>query len=64
MAQTSKTIIAALIVIAIAIAAFIYSNVMQPSAKNAPIELNPGADIQTPKGAPSVTPPTMPPPAN
>lgn len=62
MAQTSKTIIAAVIVIAIAIAAFIYSNVMQPSAKQ--IELSPGADLQTPKSAPSVTPPTMPPPAN
>lgn len=67
------TIIAALIVAAVAISGFIYSfikngddsKIGQPLEKNSPvIELNPGAGVQTPKSAPSVTSPTTPPPTN
>lgn len=67
------SIIAALIVAAIAIASFIYSFVKngddskigQPLEKNSPvIKLNPGADLQTPTTAPSVPSPTTPPPTN
>ena len=67
------TVIAAVIVAAIAIAAFIFSLVKtsdtaqlnQPagSASNV-VKLNPGADLQTPKSAPAVTAPTTPPPSN
>lgn len=68
MPKYSKTVIAALIVVAIAIAWFIYSSAKngsdsKPTQPNV-VKLNPGADLQTPKSAPSVTAPTTPPPSN
>ncbi len=67
------TVIAALIVAAVAIASFIYSVVKngddskigQPLDNDSSIiKLNPGSDLQTPTTAPSVPTPTTPPPVN
>ena len=66
-------VIAALIVVAIAIASFIYSFVknsddakIDESMKNgsAVIELSPGSNVQTPKSYPKVPVPTTPPPSS
>lgn len=73
MSKYSKTFIAAMIVVAIAIATFIYSiarngddgKVEQPLDNgSSAVKLSPGANVPTPKTAPNVTPPTTPPPAN
>ena len=67
------TVIAALIVAAIAIASFIYSfikggdtaDLSQPAGNGTSVvKLNPGSTVPTPKSAPSVTSPTIPAPAN
>lgn len=67
------TVIAALIVAAIAIASLIYSSIKNSDdAKidepldngSAVMKLSPGSNVQTPKSVPNVPAPTTPPPSN
>lgn len=64
-----SAVIAALIVGALVIAGFIYSTIKTGDeteiggSKSGVVKLSPGVGVPTPKSAPSVVPPTTPPPS-